>query len=217
MRKSGMDQSRVMLLAVSLLAAIGALSISNISCGSVVPNACAQSACPDVADLETRLADLEQKMQPLLAIAQLQCAEGTSLTWSGTAWACQKLFRRATISRSGSRIRYAEEGMPNQDLDLGDGLTVRGGGAGAYIHYQPGAGDVDAQLAFRIDGLRSLACTLLHRDDDFVVFGLEFATDGGNNHVNLWGTGEIATFELRREATMTYVLLNNSTYDIVCL
>jgi len=87
------------------------------------------------------------------------------------------------------------------------------------IVYQPGNKEnkTDAALYFNLTGSPSIACTLLHHEDDWARTGFYFATDSGNDVKGNWGKGGIHTFMLSRENALSYVFDNNANYQILCV
>jgi hypothetical protein len=78
-------------------------------------------------------------------------------------------------------------------------------------------GTTDTQLYFDIEESPSIACTLLHREDDRLRQNWNVATDGGNNVAGIWGNSVTATFMLSRSAVTGNPTSANSAFRILCM
>ena len=86
-----------------------------------------------------------------------------------------------------------------------------------YITFRPGVADgADGVLYFNIDASPTIACTLLHNEDDVVRRGYYFATDSGNGKIGIWGEDGIGTFEIAREGVPGLPIANYGSFAIMC-
>ena len=76
----------------------------------------------------------------------------------------------------------------------------------------------DYTLYFRLNGVPSAACTMLHDDDDEARPGWYFATDSGSTTEvdEVWGSGDNQTFILAREGVETFPIGRYDRFYILC-
>lgn len=74
----------------------------------------------------------------------------------------------------------------------------------------------DTIMYFDIELSPSIACTLLHLEDDVPRAGWYFATDGGNNVAFVYPDGVTSTFMLAREGATGVVAGVNAAWRILC-
>ncbi|KHD06870.1 hypothetical protein PN36_10060 [Candidatus Thiomargarita nelsonii] len=111
-------------------------------------------------------------------------------------------------------IKFVDAKGTKHTLDLGDGKKQL---QNEWIAYRPGNNKKDAILYFNLNGSPSIACTLLHDEDDSLRSGFYFATDGGNDVESIWGKKGIHTFALSREGVASYVTGGWATHKILCV
>jgi len=121
-----------------------------------------------------------------------------------------------SISRKKNVFTFVDAKGTKHTLDLGDGKKPL---ENEWIAYRPGNNKKkeDAILYFNLNGSPSIACTLLHDEDDSLRSGFYFATDGGNDFKSIWGKGGINTFALSREGVASYVIGVWASYNILCV
>ena len=75
----------------------------------------------------------------------------------------------------------------------------------------------DAELQFKLTGSHSIACMLLHEEDDLPESskGIYFSTDGGNSCKVYTNTDE-SCFNLKREGGGADTIMRWSSYAIIC-
>jgi hypothetical protein len=122
------------------------------------------------------------------------------------------------LACDGTHLAYSVPGKPKELLYPGD-YSERVVNDNGTLAYDPRSQLRDRSGAFyvNLETLPSIACTLIHYDDDGTVKGLVFATDAGNQHVGLWGK-KVPTFIISREGVAAGRVLNLcASYKIYCL
>lgn len=111
-----------------------------------------------------------------------------------------------------SNIRYFDTSGTERILTVGDGSQDV---TGTHLAYRVNASG-DSILYFNLVGVPSIACTLLHDEDDWPRPGYYFATDGGNDVAAVWGNGATKTFMLSREGVTGLPVGPYSSFQIMC-
>jgi len=122
-------------------------------------------------------------------------------------------FSRGT----GNIISFADATGILYSLDIADPAVAQGN---THIYFTPTSAGGDPMLLFNISSSPSLACTLLHREDDRPIDSkdLYWATDGGNTGINAkaWGNSITRTFMIAKSAGIGIPLVSNRAYSIIC-
>ena len=120
------------------------------------------------------------------------------------------------LSRGGSTvISVTTPGGVVSSLDVAGGTGLVSNGILAYV---PGsAGGSDGRVYVNINGVPSMACTLLHSDDDGIRYGIAFATDAGNGMAGIWGNSDTRTFLMSQQGQPGLPLAINASYHILCM
>lgn len=126
-------------------------------------------------------------------------------------------FSRMKISNSNNVIYFVETDGTVTTLTIADANTAVGN---SKIYYSPDGGlGGEAILLFNIQSSPSIACILLHNEDDYPKFGIGYATDGGNSTIlqTAWGNLTTKTFMFSAEGMVNAIpLANYASYDIMC-
>ena len=119
------------------------------------------------------------------------------------------------LSRGGSTVISATTpGGSATSLDVAGATGLVSNGLLAYV---PGSGGGDGRIYLNINGIPSMACTLLHAEDDGIRYGLAFATDVGNGMTSIWGNSNTRTFMLSQQGNAGLPLGINASYRILCM
>jgi hypothetical protein len=114
-------------------------------------------------------------------------------------------------------ITFTDATGNDHQLNLNDGTKEV---KNDWIAYYPGnkEKDKDAELYFNLTGSPSIACTLLHADDDSLHSGkgFYFATEADDEFKEIWGK-DTYTFALGRNSIESHVLARWSSYKIMCV
>jgi hypothetical protein len=105
----------------------------------------------------------------------------------------------------------------NESADVGGAVV---GSENTHVAYRT-HGNGDGALYFNIDAVPSIACTLLHSEDDTAAPGYYFATDGGNGYRSLWGNNypsepDISTFILKQSSDTNSPIEAWGGFAILC-
>jgi hypothetical protein len=106
--------------------------------------------------------------------------------------------------------------MPDGSVNvtpMTDGVAVTTG----PVRYRPsGSAEGDGILYFNIDDQPSIACQLLHEEDDVARSGYYIGTDGGNGKIAIWGDATTGTFEIAREGVAGIPIAVNAQFAMIC-
>ncbi len=85
------------------------------------------------------------------------------------------------------------------------------------VRYRPsGSVEGDGILYFNIEDQPSIACQMLHAEDDVARSGYYIGTDGGNGKVAIWGNNSTSTFEMAREGVPGIPIPMNAQFVMIC-